>query len=91
MTVVHLKSTPSKRTNTMLRGAIPTRRPSRFFYRTPHSSRNEILFGLAVTGAILGLASLAAFNGGVSVEAAGLQMTVDASTQTGLHVSFVTA
>lgn len=49
----------------------------------------DFLTGLIVTAAILGGTATAAFNGGVSLEAGKLQMTLDASFADGLHLSFV--
>jgi len=77
MTVVHLNIQASERIPTKMRG-------------TSHQNqtRRELLFGLAVTTAILGAITLAAFNGGLSLEAGPLQMTLDASLSNGLHLSF---
>ena len=60
-------------------------------YSHRHQRRGEIIFGLAVTAAILGATTLAAFNGGVSLEAGSLEMTLDASWSSGLHLSFASA
>ena len=55
---------------------------------TKTQTRNELLFGLAVTAIILGVVMIAAFNGGLSLEAGEFQMTLDASFTNGLHLSF---
>ena len=49
----------------------------------------EVAFGFIVTAAVLGSAMLAAFNGGFSLEAGGLLMTLDASLTNGMQLSFV--
>ncbi len=51
-------------------------------------THRDLLIGLMVTAAILGGTAAAAFNGGVSLEAGKLQMTLDASLTDGLHLSF---
>lgn len=76
MTIVHLTTT-SKRTPRQMRGISKRRRTHR-----------DLLMGLIVTAAILGGTATAAFNGGVSLEAGKLQMTLDASFADGLHLSF---
>ncbi len=62
-------------------------------HNRPHNTRGklrkELIFGLATAGIILGLTTLSAFNGGVSLEAGSLQMTLDASFADGLQLSFV--
>jgi len=45
----------------------------------------ELFFGLAVTAIILGTFTLAAFNGGLSLEAGKLALTIDASWSQGAH------
>ena len=59
----------------------------------PHNTRGklrkELIFGLAIASIILGLTTLSAFNGGVSLEAGSLHMTLDASFADGLRLSFV--
>lgn len=77
MTVVHLKQTYSKRTKTMPRGQTK---------RTSYSK--EILFGLCVITAVIATVAFAAFNGGFSLEAGGLEMTLDASLTQGMQLSF---
>jgi hypothetical protein len=77
MTVVYLTTT-SKRTPGHMRGIIRKRR-----------KHKELLIGLAVTAAILGGTAAAAFNGGVSLEAGKMQMTLDASFTDGLHLTFL--
>jgi len=54
MTVVHLDIQARERTPITMRG-----------YSNRDQYRGEIIFGLAVTAAILGATTLAAFNGGV--------------------------
>lgn len=78
MTVVQLKKTSSKRTSTMLRGPAYKRRKQR-----------EFLFGFAVATLIITGSALAAFNGGFSFQAGGLEMTLDASLSKGMRLSFV--
>jgi len=77
MTVVHLTKA-NERTPTQMRG----------HYITRNQKRRELTFGLAVTAAILGIATLAAFNGGFSLEAGPLQVTLDASLSNGMRLSF---
>lgn len=56
-------------------------------YRKPGTKR-EILFGATVATALVALACIAAFNGGVSLEAGGLAVQLDMSMSTGMQVSF---
>lgn len=76
MTVIHLNHT-SKRTPGKMRG-----------YFKPHRKHRELLFGLAVATVILGIVTASAFNGGFSMEAGQLKMTLDASISDGLHLRF---
>ena len=83
MTVVRLnrriKETPT-----------PARRKKRASdTKTRRSFQKELVFGLIIGAIILSLATISAFNGGVSLEAGKLQMTLDASFTDGLHLSFV--
>ena len=50
--------------------------------------RKELVFGLAITATILGVAIISAFNGGFSLEAGKLEMTLDASWSDGMKLSF---
>lgn len=77
MTVIHLKNTTSKRTPTKMRGT----------YKQA-SKKGEILFAVAVAITLISLTALAAFNGGVSMQAGGLEMTLDASLAKGMQLSF---
>lgn len=77
MTVVHLQHLQSKRTPSIMRGS----------YRKPGTKR-EILFGLTVATALIMLACIAAFNGGVSLEAGGLAVQLDMSMSSGMQVRF---
>ena len=52
------------------------------------SKKREILFAIAVATTLISLTALAAFNGGVSLEAGGLEMTLDASFAKGMQLSF---
>lgn len=77
MTVVHLQHTSRKRTPTTMRGS----------HRKP-GTRREIMFGTLVAAALVGLACIAAFNGGMSLEAGGLAVQLDMSMSTGMQLSF---
>lgn len=77
MTVVHLNTPARERTPTKMRG-----------YSKPNRKHKEVIFGVAVTAAILAAITISAFNGGFSLEAGKIQMTLDASLSQGLHLSF---
>lgn len=57
-------------------------------YSTKHQRSRELLFGITVAAVILGTGTLAAFNGGLSLEAGKLQMRLDASFSQGMKLSF---
>lgn len=81
MSIVHLTPKASQRT------------PKTMGYKKRDFSnkagrRKELFFGLAVTAIILGSFTLAAFNGGLSVEAGKLAMTIDASWSQGMQLNF---
>ena len=78
MTIVHLQTRDSKRTDTKMRG-----------YSKPRRKYRELYVGLAVTALILTAVTVSAFNGGFSMEAGQLQMTLDASFTEGLKLSFI--
>lgn len=76
MTIVHLQ-TKRKRTHKKMRGlSIQTQK------------RREQFIGLAVSAAICGMITAAAFNGGFSLQAGKIQMKLDASVSQGLKLSF---
>lgn len=55
---------------------------------TRHSRNKDLVFGLTVAAIILGSLTIAAFNGGLSLEAGKLAMTIDASWTQGMQLSF---
>lgn len=80
MTVIHLTQLTQERTPAMQGGTSHKIQRSR-----------ELLFGLTVTALIIGGAALSAFNGGFSLQAGGVEMTLDASLTQGMRLSFVSA
>lgn len=78
MSIVHLSPHTSKRTSGTMRELI----------KRKTQKRKELLFGLAVTAIILAAATISAFNGGLSLEAGRLAMTINASWTEGMQLSF---
>lgn len=71
----------------------PRRAPVRYARRPRITAspalRKELVFGLLIAAFILAITVMSAFNGGFSLEAGKLQMTLDASFSEGLRLSFV--
>ena len=78
MTVIHLKPTYASTPNTAGR-TNPMK---------PRGKHSEVLFGVATAGTVLAAATLATFNGGLSLRTGDIEMTLDGSLSKGVHLTF---
>lgn len=53
------------------------------------ATQNDWLFGATAVSAVLAIALLACFNGGLSLKTADMEMTLSASLSQGLNLTFV--